>query len=296
MEKAQITLTKPEGDIRRPLVRYHGGKFILADWIISHFPKHRIYCEPFGGGASVLLKKPRSYAEIYNDLDSNIVSVFRAARDYPSELIRWIGRTPYSRQIFNETYEKGSNPVDVAGRFIARSFMGFGSAAITSNKGRTGFRANSNRSGTTPAHDWKNYVRHLSAITKRMRGVVIENVSAVDLIRSADSESTLFYIDPPYLPETRWTVTPNAYKYEMTFEQHEQLLQLIQSLKGFVIISGYESELYMARLSGWKHITKDSLKSGRKGGVVVQESLWINPAAQAALDKERNTLFSEAIP
>ena len=296
MEKAQITLTKPAGDIRRPLVRYHGGKFILADWIISHFPKHRIYCEPFGGGASVLLKKPRSYAEIYNDLDSNIVSVFRAARDYPSELIRWIRRTPYSRQIFNETYEKGSNPVDVAGRFIARSFMGFGSAAITSNKGRTGFRANSNRSGATPAHDWKNYVRHLSAITKRMRGVVIENVSAVDLIRSADSESTLFYIDPPYLPETRWTVTPNAYKYEMTFEQHEQLLQLIQSLKGFVIISGYESELYMARLSGWKHITKDSLKSGRKGGVVVQESLWINPAAQAALDKERNTLFSEAIP
>lgn len=281
--------------IKRPLVRYHGGKFILADWIISHFPEHRIYCEPFGGGGSVLLKKPRSYAEIYNDLDSNIVSVFRAVRDYPGALIRWIRRTPFSRTFFNETYQPSTDPVEIAGKFISRSFQGFGSAAITSRRGKTGFRANANRSGTTPAHDWKNYARHLFAITKRMQGVVIENTDAIELIKSIDSETTLFYIDPPYLPETRWTAKPDAYRFEMTKEQHEQLLELLCSLKGFVILSGYESKMYMERLSGWRHVTKNALKSADKGGVIVKESLWINPSAVVALDRNANSLFAEAI-
>lgn len=281
--------------IKRPIVRYHGGKFVLAEWIISHFPKHRVYCEPFGGGASVLLKKPRSYAEIYNDLDEGIVSVFRAARDYPGELIRWIRRTPYSRALFNETYEQSESIVENAGKLIARSFQGFGSAAISSRRGKTGFRANSNRSGTTPAHDWKNYAGHLFQITRRMRGVVIENTDALKLISSIDSEQTLFYIDPPYLPETRWTMKPDAYKFEMTIEQHEHLLNLLCSLKGYVVLSGYESKFYMEALSGWRHVEKDSLKSSDGGGVLVKESLWLNPACVKALDIENTCLFSEAV-
>jgi DNA adenine methylase len=79
---------------RRPVLRYHGGKWMLAPWIISHFPTHRIYVEPLGGSASVLLRKPRSYAEVYGDLDGEIVNVFLMARERPDELRRALELTP----------------------------------------------------------------------------------------------------------------------------------------------------------------------------------------------------------
>ena len=75
-----------EGEVR-PMVRWHGGKWVLAPWIISHFPPHQIYTEAFGGAASVLLKKPRCYAEIYNDLDGEIVNLFRVARERGKDLV-----------------------------------------------------------------------------------------------------------------------------------------------------------------------------------------------------------------
>lgn len=263
--------------MRRPLVRYHGGKFVLAEWIISHFPQHKVYCEPYGGGGNVLLKKQRSYAEIYNDLDNGIYTVFKVARDEPSELLRMIRKTPFSRKAFEWTYEDSKTDVEFAAKQIARSFMGFCSQAISSpKKYKTGFRANSNRSGTTPAHDWREYAKHLFKITQRLNGVVIENKDAIDLMKSVDGPKTLFYVDPPYVYDTRHTMNPKAYKHEMKNSEHETLLEQLKNLSGFVVLSGYKNSIYDERLSGWTRIDKTALKSSAKGGKLVTESLWLN--------------------
>ena len=196
----------------RPLVRYHGGKWMLAPWVIAHFPEHRCYVEPFGGGGSVLLRKPRSYAEVYNDLGGEIVNLFRVARSRGEELARLVELTPFARTEFAESYEPADDELEQARRTLVRSFMGFGSNSLHQ---KSGFRANSNRSGTTPAHDWMNYPDALRMTIQRLRGVVIENRDAMACMLHHDSPQTLHYCDPPYVFSTR-TDAKADYQHEMT--------------------------------------------------------------------------------
>lgn len=104
----------------RPILRYHGGKWLLAPWIISHFPEHRVYVEPFGGAASVLLQKGRSYAEVYNDLDGEVVNLFRVVRDHGHELLQKLHLTPFSRVDFMDSYKRSTDPIDQAWRVTWR--------------------------------------------------------------------------------------------------------------------------------------------------------------------------------
>lgn len=136
-------------NIKHPLIRYHGGKFRLAPWVISHFPDHRCYVEPFGGAASVLLRKSRSEAEVYNDLDDEIVNLFRVPRDkdQAEKLIDACLLTPYSRTEFNCAYEISDCSIERARKTIVRATMGFGSAGAT--KGKTGFRLDTKRNSAT---------------------------------------------------------------------------------------------------------------------------------------------------
>ena len=262
--------------MRRPILRYHGGKWKLAPWIISHFPEHRVYVEPYGGGGSVLLRKPRSYAEIYNDLDGEVVNVFQMARDRGSELKELLRLTPFSKKEFKESYQEAKDPLEQARKTITRAFMGFGSNAVCAKNGMTGFRADSNRSGTTPARDWKNYAEIFDQFIERLRGVVIENRDALEVMEAHDSEETLHYVDPPYVFETR-TDPRHGYKHEMTAAEHEQLADFLRNLKGQVVLSGYSGDLYSEIFGDWERIDKATHKDGAREAI---ESLWFSPQFQ----------------
>jgi DNA adenine methylase len=127
----------------RPVLRYHGGKFRKAPWIIGHFKPHRVYVEPYGGGASVLMRKPRADFEVYNDLDGDVVNVFRVLRDRRRSraLEQLLRLTPWARAEFELSYEASDDPVERARRTIVRCFMGHGTTSRRKN--RTGFRAGS---------------------------------------------------------------------------------------------------------------------------------------------------------
>lgn len=271
----------------RPLLRWHGGKWLLAPWIISHFPEHRVYVEPFGGAASVLIRKERSYAEVYNDLDDDVVNLFRVIRgNYKDELVRRLRATPYSRAEFNDSYSETSDPIEQARRLVIRSFMGFGSDGHNGAR-PTGFRANSNRSGTTPAHDWVNYPDALEAILKRVEGVVIEHRPAMDVMAQCDGTDVLHYVDPPYLWETRSKAknsTRKNYRHELSNDDHAKLLNFLSGLKGMVVLSGYPAPSYDLALQDWKRVERKALADGARERV---EVLWINPAASKALSEQR---------
>lgn len=271
----------------RPVLRYHGGKWLLAPWIIEQFGPHRVYVEPYGGAASVLLRKPPAYAEIYNDLDAEVVGLFRVLQDpiLSARLIELLRVTPFARKEFERAYEFTEEPVERARRLMMRSFMGFGSPGAMGRS--TGFRSSSNRSGTTPAHDWANYADALPPIIDRLRPCVLECRPAIRVMEQHDGPETLFFVDPPYLPETRSGGNPHCvkhkYRFEMDAADHLEMLDFLQTLEGMVILCGYPSEIYDDRLPAWLRKERAALADGARERT---ECLWLNPAAQQALAQQ----------
>lgn len=265
----------------KPAIRYHGSKWRLAPWLFRYFPPHRYYSEAFGGSASVLLQKPRSLgAEIYNDLDSNIVNFFTVLRDPTTraQLEDALRLTPFARAEFELAWTQATEPVEAARRTAIRAQMGFGSAGAT--KGVTGFRSDANRN---PSHDWARYPELLGAIAERFRGVVIENIAAVELLRRYDDPDTLHYVDPPYLHTTRVMRAKGGYRHEMTDADHLVLLAELRALRGMVIVSGYPNDLYDRELAGWPTASVRARISAGRGTGMRTEKIWLNTAASNAL-------------
>lgn len=268
--------------VRRPLVRWFGGKWRLAPRIIALFPPHRVYVEAYGGGGSVLLRKPRA-RDVYNDLDGAVVNLFRVLQDpaLADALIRKLYFTPYARQEFLDSYLPTDDPVDRAHRLIVMSFMGFGSNAHAG--GSTGFRANANRNGTTPAEDWANYPEVLHLAVDRLRAVTVDNRDARRVMAQHDAPDTLHYIDPPYPRSTRGRYAKQRmYRHDMEDDDHVDLLDFVRELQGKVVISGYAHELYDVALKDWRRI---EINTHADGAQPRTEVLWLNydPPRQQSL-------------
>lgn len=246
---------------------------MLASWIIGHFPQHRVYVEPFGGAGSVLIQKPRSYGEVYNDLDGEVVNLFRIVRDRGRELIPLLELTLFSRADYRASFERTEDPMEQARRTVIRSFMGFGSNSLCRDI-KSGFQSNSNRSGTTPARDWRNYPAALVAIIDRLRGVTIENKDACEVMMQHDGKDTLHYCDPPYVHSTRSTSMHgnHGYAHEMDDADHERFADCVNSLRGMVIVSGYHSDFYDRLFGGCRRTERAALADGARERT---EVLWM---------------------
>jgi DNA adenine methylase len=270
----------------RPALRYHGAKWRLAPWVMQFFPHHRCYVEPFGGAAGVLLQKPRSYAEVYNDLDGDVVNFFRVLQNPYArlQLEQLILLTPYARAEFELAWMPTDDPIEKARRLLIRAQMGFGSAGAT--KGGTGFRCDTMRRCGNTQHLWARFPESIAMTGKRFAGVLIENRPAIEVLHQHDHVQTLHYVDPPYVHSTRSldAAKRGYFNHEMSNENHEELIKVLIELQGFVVLSGYQSELYLDMLKGWEIYRTRSQVSASRGTVVRTECLWINPACSEQLN------------
>lgn len=262
----------------RPPVKWHGGKFYLARKIVALFPPHHTYVEPFGGAASVLLNKPPSPVEVYNDIDERITRLFRVLRDHPEEFSRRLALTPYSEREWQLSGLPADDEIEQARRDFVRwrqSIGGRGDTfSYTLHRTRRGMA--DVVSGFLSAID-----EHLPAIIERLRRVQIVCRNALEVIRTWDSHQTLFYCDPPYYPDT--VTRPGVYRHTMSPQDHKNLLELLCTCRGKVILSGYPNELYDKTLGCWRRVVFDvpnHAAGGRKKKRCF-EVLWLNWEAEA---------------
>ena len=260
--------------ITRPVLRYPGGKYKMAKWVISHFPQHEFYVEPYCGAASVLMQKARSQGEIINDLDGDVVNVFRVLRDpsQANELERLLRLTPFAYEEYKFAYDPCDDPIERARRTIFRSFASIGSDGVS--RKNSGFRGLKNYETTvTAAQEWARYPDAIQAFVKRLQYVLIEHRPALHLLKLYDRTETLFYVDPPYLMSTR-SASSVLYANEMSDTDHAELSDVLHKVKGMVVLSGYPSALYDQLYADWRQVFKSATAQNGKGRV---ECLWLSP-------------------
>lgn len=283
-------------------VRWYGGKGMMAHHVVPYLPRARVYVEPYCGAASVFWRLPRPYpCEVLNDLNGDLIGLFRALQD-PERFERLAHRltfTPWSRAEFARALDvladEGSLPDDRAWAFMVAHGQGFsGTARTVGNWGRVFV---SSRGMAAVAAKWRSGLRLLADWHDRLMRVQIDNRDAMEAIRYWDSAETVFYLDPPYVAETRAKNHRRVYRHEADDEHHRALVAMLLGLKGVAVLSGYDSPLY-APLgeAGWqiKRI-ETACHAAIKGRGVNQrhedgrvraprrmECLWISPAAQKA--------------
>lgn len=261
------------------ILKYSGAKWGIASWIIGFFPKHHSYLEPFFGSGGVFFRKPRSNIETVNDIDGEVVNLFRCIRENPERLAREAYFTPYSRAVYEEAFSGGipGDRYKRAMRLLIRCDMGHG---FRTTGERVGWKNDViGRDRAYAARDWALLPENILLTAERLRGVQIECRPATDVIARFNNPGTLIYCDPPYVLSTRHG---KQYRHEMTDNDHKNLITILKKHTGPVLISGYRNPLYEAELTDWHMettISTDQLSRRR------EETLWMNfePSKQIAI-------------
>ena len=265
------------------LFQYYGAKHSKAAWIAEHMPRFRHFVEVCGGTLAVffaLKPNPRCMYTV-SDLYGDIVNYYKVIRDQPQALFRLLKRTPYARQEFLDVREipkEGISDLERARMWFVGQQMSFGGSRHAWSRG-----AEAQKSGPPcrQISKWATYLKQIVYFAKRLRGAQIENRDIFEMFDSYDANDALFYIDPPYVPETRGC--KNNYKQEQDLDFHKRLVARMLTLKGGWVLSGYDHPVYQPLVdAGCKvvrrtvRITCSSTKK-EKGSLYREEVLWIKP-------------------
>jgi len=240
----------------KSVFKYPGSKTLLSPWIIDHFPDHEVYVEGFGGSAALLVNKPKSYNEIFNDRDGDIVHFFTTLRDRCDELHEWCENTPYSRDLHkkyaNEFYAgyRPDDDIERAGRFFYLRHTQFAQKYTDVSGFSLGIKRNQ-------ASAYNNRVEQLHEFRDRLRHVQIENLDYAELVSRTDSEETLFYFDPPYVEEG-----DELYSHEDGFD-HSRFVDVLEGIDGDWIVS--YTDLPEGLKEGYWYTSQDRRGSMRAG-------------------------------
>ena len=220
-----------------------GGKGKLIRKLLPLLPDGKTYAEPFCGAASMFWHKALHPCEVLNDLDDEIINLFRCLQSeelFP-KLFHKILFTPYSFSEFQKALQQEStDPVEKAWAFYVRQNQGFGGKKPT-GPGDWGRSFSIGRT-SHPRTRYRVRLKSLSYWHNRLMGVFLENRDALEVIRYWDSPETVFYIDPPYVPDTR--VTQGLYAGEPDKEFHHNLISLLLEIEGKALVSGYDHPVY----------------------------------------------------
>ena len=236
-----------------------GGKAYLSQWLCSFLPEHLCYVEPFAGGAKLLFAKEPSPIEVLNDLDNNLVNLYRCIQNAEKrqKLINILNETPYSRSVFqNWKYgdEMTLNDIEKAGRYFFLC-----KASFAGDVERGGFGIPSKGTGRNPARTFRTAIDSLDIIAYRLKNAVVECLDYSDCIQRYDSPNTLFYVDTPYLN------TEDYYgKGCFTLEDHHKLAELLHNIKGHAMVTHYQNALYDELYQGWNRYEYQSFKGSHK--------------------------------
>jgi DNA adenine methylase len=227
-------------------------------------PTGTYICRTFAGAASVFWNLPRPFeVEVINDIDADIIKLYKTLKDsYKFRILSHrLFATPYSRAEFGRAIQMlktaDIDDIDRAWAFFVRQNQGFSGFGLNeSNWSRSLYCVN--RDMTKNVSQWRSRLKILPLWHERLLGVYIYNMDAIDCIKHWDSPDTVFYLDPPYILDTR--KTRSIYKKELDLSYHKKLVDILLSVKGKVVLSCYDHPTYYPLLrDGWQKVTIETV-------------------------------------
>lgn len=257
---------------------YFGGKFTWTNYLYAFFPKDfKHLADLFGGSMVVSLNYNKKCIKTVNEINGEVTNFFKVLRDHTEELIMLLELSPCSEEGYNECWPIVGTEIERARKFYVRARQSYyGLGAQRENKSWHMAKTKLNSHVGETVSKWNNALPKLLEVARVIRAnFQIIEMDALDAIIRLDEPTTFFYLDPPYVMETRGS--HDDYMFEFDEEKYRKMAAILYNIKGYAMISGYDCDLMyeLFENKGWIKI-KFPTKKNNIRSKQVQECIWIN--------------------